>query len=396
LLGFQQELLKIDYKWKMSKNKKICHITTVHPPFDQRIFYRECISLTKKYQTTLICHYDEKDSLKNNVHILSLGKYTTKTLRIKFIQRVISNLMAFVKGLINHYSIFHIHDPELIIVGFLLKKFSRTKIIFDCHEDYSGYILQRVGLGKYQRLIFSITFRFLERIATKNFDAIITADRGMKEKFDKLGAKKVEVIFNFPLIDLFPFEVEPDNTEYDLVYNGSIPRYHLLTSFSVAELLIKKGFPLKWYFFGRSPELNWATAEISKRNLKDFFFILPPVPHDQVANEIRKAKIGFIPLPDLPKFQHNIPTKLFEFMALGMPAVLSNLPPSREFVGDGKCAIMVNPNDPNAYAEAIIELINDRQKRIEMGLEGRRRVEEGLNWTQEEQKLFQVYSELLS
>ena len=80
------------------------------------------------------------------------------------------------------------------------------------------------------------------------------------------------------------------------------------------------------------------------------------MPHPEVASRVERARIGFIPLPDLPKFQHNIPTKLFEFMSLGMPTVLSDLPPSRPFVGDGQCALMVPADDPVAYADAVESL----------------------------------------
>jgi glycosyltransferase involved in cell wall biosynthesis len=110
---------------------------------------------------------------------------------------------------------------------------------------------------------------------------------------------------------------------------------------------------------------------------------------------VRQGRIGFIPLPDLPKFQHNIPTKLFEFMALGMPVVLSDLPPSRPFVGDGRCALMVPANDREAYADAIIRLLDNPELRRTMGAEGRARVINRFNWQRESQHLLALYAELL-
>jgi len=380
----------------MNPDADICHITTVHPPFDQRIFFRECVSASTIYSTTLICHYNKKEEIIKDVKIVSIGKNKTRTLSLKIFDRLITNLHAIKKSLEKNYVIYHLHDPELIIVGFIIKKLIRRKVIFDCHEDYLGYIQQRVGLKNYQRKILLFIFRNIEKLAIRNFDVIITADQGMGNRYLEFGAKKVEVIFNFPRLEFFNYFPEPESTEYDLVYNGSIPRYHLNISFDVAEELIKRGHYLKWYFFGRCPEIEWARSVIIKRNLEKYFFILPSVSHDQVSIEIRKAKIGFIPLPDLPKFKHNIPTKLFEFMALGMPTVLSDLPPSREFVGDGKCAIMVDPNDVNAYANAIIKLMKNRAMRISMGVEGRKKIENHYNWKNEEAKLLRLYSELLN
>jgi glycosyltransferase involved in cell wall biosynthesis len=164
----------------------------------------------------------------------------------------------------------------------------------------------------------------------------------------------------------------------------------------VAEALRQRGVRARWLFFGRCPELSWARAEAARRGFADDFTIDDTlVPHSEVAARVLQARIGFIPLPDLPKFQHNLPTKLFEFMALSMPTVLSDLPPSRPFVGDGACAVMVPADDPGAYADAITRLLDDPELRRSMGAEGRRRVEGELNWQRESRHLLDLYAELL-
>ena len=107
------------------------------------------------------------------------------------------------------------------------------------------------------------------------------------------------------------------------------------------------------------------------------------------------ARIGFIPLPDVPKYRENIPTKLFEFMALGMPVVMSDLAASRPFVGDGECAIMVPTGDYGAYGDAILRLLEDPELCQRMGAEGKRRVRDQYNWKKEAPKLIDLYRELL-
>jgi glycosyltransferase involved in cell wall biosynthesis len=82
--------------------------------------------------------------------------------------------------------------------------------------------------------------------------------------------------------------------------------------------------------------------------------------------------------------------------ALGMPMVMSDLPPSRPFVADGKCAFMVPPDDYGAYADAVIQLLKDPKLREQMGNEGRKRGKQEFNWERESQKLLSLYQELLS
>jgi glycosyltransferase involved in cell wall biosynthesis len=118
------------------------------------------------------------------------------------------------------------------------------------------------------------------------------------------------------------------------------------------------------------------------------------MPHDRVFSEVQRARIGIIPLPALPKYLNNIPQKLFEYMALGLPTVLSDLPPSRPFVEKGTVGIMVDPNDPAAYANAIVTLLDDPGLRQSMGRRGRMLVEQKYNWEIESEKLMLLVKEL--
>jgi glycosyltransferase involved in cell wall biosynthesis len=206
------------------------------------------------------------------------------------------------------------------------------------------------------------------------------------------------VLHNFPRLDLFPFSNLPlASRPYDVVYHGSVPKYHLEVCLGIDEALMQLGQRLQWRFISKGiPELAWFRAELLRRGIEDRFRIDERIPHDQIAGEISKAKIGIIPLPNLPKFLNNIPRKLFEFMAMGLPVVMSDLPPSRPFVSNGTCAFMVPPGDYRRYAEAINEILTNPDRWEAMGKEGRRRVEENYNWEKESQKLLSLYDELLA
>ena len=159
-------------------------------------------------------------------------------------------------------------------------------------------------------------------------------------------------------------------------------------------VLIQQKREVKWLFFGSYGDRNWIEKQIDDRSIRHRFTLRERIPHDKIAAEVSKAKIGIIPLPDLPKFQFNIPTKLFEFMALEMPVVMSNLPPSRPFVNNMDCAILVPPHDYGAYADAIIDLLDKPDLRIRMGKAGRSKVESEFNWNKEEKKLINLYHSL--
>jgi glycosyltransferase involved in cell wall biosynthesis len=261
-------------------------------------------------------------------------------------------------------------------------------------EDFEGYARQRRGIPDGLREGIAFGIRQLLKMAAQHCDAVIVADEGTA-RFFRQYTQRVLVLHNYPDLSLFPDLSGQRGAEYDLVYHGSIPRYHLDACLAIDDALCRKGFRAKWRLFGNMPDREWFDRELANRGVSDRFHVSGLVPHDQVAMEVRKARIGIIPLPALPKFQNNIPQKLFEFMALGMPTVLSDLPPSRPFVGDGACAIMVPPNDYDAYADGILGLISDPVRCLAMGVEARRRVREEFNWEAESRKLIDLYQAIL-
>ncbi|WP_298815793.1 glycosyltransferase family 4 protein [Chloroflexus sp.] len=379
--------------------RRVVHISTVHQPFDQRIFYRECATLAAAgYETHLLAPLPVKQLKRQEVQIHSVGIPSVQRLRLAIGQRWQRMQRAAMLARRLQADLYHLHDPELIPLGLWLKATTRARVVFDCHENNTAYIRQKRHLHPFARAGLESGMTMLEYRAARSFDAIITADRGVADLYmHRFKARRVITIHNFPQLELFLNQPPPsDDAPFDLVYHGTIPRYHLEVTFAVAEALRRRGRRARWLFFGKCPEAAWAQAELARRDLQADIVLDPTmIPHDQVAARVRQARIGFIPLPDLPKFQHNIPTKLFEFMALGMPVVLSDLPPSRPFVGDGRCALMVAPDDSEAYAEAILRLLDDPALRRAMGEEGRARVINEFNWQREAQHLLALYSELL-
>jgi len=376
---------------------KAVHISTVRPPMEVRVFHHECKSLVKAgYRIELVLHDGEEDKTIEGIHIRTLG--TRKLRRGLLIWSRLKAVMSACKRATegDQAAIFHLHDPELIPLGWWFKLVTGAKVIYDSAENYTAYMKQKYFLPAPVRWVLTHAVAVIETSAAKLFDAVVTADYGTSEIFEGRGAKRVVTVHNFPILRMFDIEPVPDeDKQFDLVYHGSIPKYHLEAAFEIASELKRRGRSPKWLFVGTCLDLDWAAQRLRELALDGLFEFKGRVNHDEVAPLVAQARIGFIPLPNLPKFQQNIPMKLFEFMTLRMPVVLTDLPPSRPFVGDGKCAIMVLPEDASAFADAIERLMDDRALRESMGTEGRSRIEREYNWTTESKKLVELYQELM-
>src|SRR5262249_1375069 len=138
-------------------------------------------------------------------------------------------------------------------------------------------------------------------------------------------------------------------------------------------------------------------GQLEQRGKRERFRIDSMIPHEQISDEVRKARIGISLITSLANFQNIIPRKMFEFMALDVPVVLADLPPTRPFVRNRENGFAVSPHNCIEFAGAIERLLKDPVLRGKMGAtEARGVVEQQYKWEIESEKLPALYSELLN
>lgn len=85
-----------------------------------------------------------------------------------------------------------------------------------------------------------------------------------------------------------------------------------------------------------------------------------------------------------------------EAQACGKPVVAFNNCAIPEVVDNGNTGLLVEPRNSEALAEAVISLLQDKERRIRMGLMARDRVLRLFSWDRAAQQTLQVYHEVLS
>jgi glycosyltransferase involved in cell wall biosynthesis len=115
---------------------------------------------------------------------------------------------------------------------------------------------------------------------------------------------------------------------------------------------------------------------------------------DGVAQLLDCARVGLeLSYPE----EHYLdawPTKMFEYMAAGIPTVATDMPLYRELFGAPGCALLVDPKKPAAIAEAIHFLLTHDDEAQAMGRRGRALVEAHYQWSTEAQHLLACYGAL--
>lgn len=97
----------------------------------------------------------------------------------------------------------------------------------------------------------------------------------------------------------------------------------------------------------------------------------------------------------LPSYREGLPISILEAMASGKPVIATDIRGCREEVVPGKTGLLVPVNNSGMLADAIINLLSDKKKALQMGLEGRRRVEELFDEKQTVEKQIQEYRNII-
>lgn len=374
----------------MTSNKAdhICILTSVHPPFDTRIFHKQAKSLIKAgYDVTLIAQHD-KDELVDGIRIVALPNPRNR------LWRMLGTWRVFKLGLKQKAEIYHFHDPELISVGLLLRLLTKAKVIYDVHEDYGKAILSKYYLPKYTRKVVAQLSNLIEKFAATFFDAIIVVTDDMLKKFSH--HKRAVTVGNFPILYKFTKrESNPDtDNAFNIIYAGGLAEERGISEIVQAMECLTTSRNVKLILYGKfCPE----SYQQKVRRLRGFEGVeyLEWIEPEEVWLKMIQATAGIACYHPVPNAISSQPNKLFEYMAAGLPVIASNFPLWKEIVEGNNCGLTVNPLNPREIAKAVEYLLEHPEETRKMGENGRKAVVEKYNWETESRKLIAVYEDLL-
>jgi glycosyltransferase involved in cell wall biosynthesis len=376
-------------KLPREKTRGVTHLTTVHPPFDVRIFHKECKSIARAgYDVTLIaCH--DRDEMREGVRIHAIPKAHGR------LSRMIWGVWAVYREAVRQDAdLYHFHDPELIPVG-LVMRLKGKKVVYDVHEDVSADVALKHYIPQPFRGPAAWIVSLMETAAAKFFSAVIPATPWIARRFGP-RTDNVVVVSNYPVIDGPQLEARrpwPQRSAA-VAYVGLLARDRCISEMVRAMTLLPKnlGGTLRLAGTFSSEDFQRELAGINGWDRADFLGNLIPT---QVAGLLEDVRAGLLIYRPDPNNVQAAPNKLFEYMCAGIPVIASDFPSFREIIEDVKCGLLVNPLDPHAIARAIEYVFNHPAAAEQMGLRGREAVRSRYNWPSQERKLLNLYRKLL-
>ena len=361
---------------------KIRHLTSVHSIRDPRIFHKECQSLARLGNDVALIACHERAEVVDGIRIVPIDPPTSRFDRLVRVGSQLCRAAARERA-----DVYHFHDPELMWVGVLLK-LGGSSVIYDVHEDVPKQIMSKPWIPGWARPLVARAAMIAERLAAQIVDGIVAATPSIARKFP---ADKTVVVQNFPeasfaRIDAAgpPFTARSDA----FVYAGGLMEIQGVREMAEAFALLPAGMTGTVAGTFHTPALE---MEISAMPGWQRVRYLRQVPRDEVVRVMGSARCGLVLNHPTINYVEAYPTKMFEYMARGLPVVCSNFPLWVDIVTTADCGIAVDPRSPQAIADAIRLLGDDPTLARRLGENGRRAIAERFNWEAELSKLEALY-----
>lgn len=362
----------------------ICHISTAHLGLDIRIFQKECTTLA--FQPEFEVHLVIPDTESRVVNQVQIHALPIQTSRLK---RFITNgWLAFKTGLNTGSTLFHFHDPEFIPFAILLKLLGK-KVIYDVHENLPKDILEKEWVGgKRSRRLVSGLARYLQKIGAWFFDGIIAVSDEIASDFP---SEKSYVISNYPILSKIDSIAGKDlgYSKPIIIYTGGLTKIR-----GIKELIQAMEFvpDAKLILMG-----TWSdsTFERECRELinHDKVEVIEQQPLEVAYTYMKAAHLGVVNFLPVANHINSRPNKPFEYMASGIPIVMSSFEAWRKIFHP--CALFANPQVPAEIAKAINQLLHDADLAIALGKAGRKEILDYYSWESETPKFLNIYHNVL-
>ncbi len=346
----------------------------------------------------------------------------------------------------------HCHDFDTLPPGWLWAKVHRRPVVYDAHEYYAE--LQRPRLRGLAGKVLLPLITAAEQALSRSSDAVVTVDERIASRYRN---RRIVIIGHYPPADFAQgvarsetghsideageaarseignhpggtghsgSEVARSETGHSIDEAGEVARSEIGNHHSDARFTLHASSTLVYAgrfstdrgmiiianalqglaAQGLRPRLRLLGTWTSPAEEQAFWQAMAGlesqvdmagwVQFDQVPAQLAAADVALAVLQPIERYTVALPVKLFEYMACGLPVIISDFPANRAVVAGADCGILVDPSNVDAVAAAMARLIANPTEARRLGANGRRAFESQYNWQALAQRLLALYAEV--
>jgi glycosyltransferase involved in cell wall biosynthesis len=396
----------------MSNNKTLIIVENLPLPFDKRVWNQATALKDAGYEVSIICpkmHNQRKSrEVINGINIyrhpLPIQGEDTWGYVAEYLIATCWQFFLTLKVWHRHgFDVIHGCNPPdtLFVLGRICKLFGK-KFIFD-HHDINPELFE-AKFARKSGFLYQLVC-WLEKQTFKTADVSIATNNSYKEIAISRGgmpADKVHVVRSGPNLEQMklskPTAKLKKGKKYLVGYVGIIGKqegmHYLLEAINYIKHTLNR-HDIHYAIIGSGTELKQLkkTAKDLGLDNKDVTFT-GKVDDETLLQYLNSCDVCVNPDTYNPMNDKSTMNKIMEYMALKKPIVQFDMTEGR--FSAKQASLYANPNDSLDFGDKIIELINDPQKREEMGEIGYNRIRKELHWGVEAPKLIKAYEAALS
>lgn len=368
----------------MENRIRVCHITSIHSCADDRIFGKECEALAAAgYEVHLIAPGGQEKIIGG------IALHGAPAIEGDFFRRLkltAEEYYPLAKEVNAHF--YHLHDPELLELGKMLKRAGRV-VIYDVRDNVADEIRADQSLGKLKRKFAAMRFEFKEYGLARTFDLVIGADSFIRDRFHHQGCLAVDINDYFSRDERLEIRADFSQKERAVCFIGDISAERGL--FEMLDICNKLG--CKLFLAGRFPAAadKEAAMKHSAWRLVEHYDVAS---RENIVKVLERSMAGVVLFHACQKFAEAEPRQFSDYMHGKIPIVCSDFQLWREIVEANQCGTCAPPLDTAAAGDRLNWLLNHRDKAREFGQNGANLAEQRYTWEAEKKKLLTCYQQI--
>jgi glycosyltransferase involved in cell wall biosynthesis len=382
-------------------------------PPDIRVEKEARALLAAGYQVTVVCENRKNRGARNHsgcTEIIRLPRLPLwlrrintgtafLTLRSPLWEHAIKKIIRSVKP-----DVLHVHDLLFVGPGLRLASEFDIPVVADLHENYPALLQIRQARSDTNALdgiIFNPRrfSRYEERVLPL-CNYVITVVKEAADRIQELGVheKKIIVVGNTEDVEQAAVmsrpEVKLPASELVLLYVGGLGPHRGLELVVKAMPEVVARIPsAKFVIVGDGTGRIALEALAQKLGVTDAVRFEGRQPFAKVYSYIGGSDVCLVPHRANPHTNATMPHKLFQYMYMKKPVIVSSAKPLARVVRDAEAGFVFESGDPDSLADCILDL-QDAGIRRQMGVNGHRAVMNQYNWQHDAQDLIRLYRSL--
>ncbi len=293
------------------------------------------------------------------------------------------------------YDVIHVHSvPDFEVFAAFIQKLLGTKIILDIHD-----IVPEFYAYKFKKDRDSLVFKMLqamEKLSIGFSDHVIIANHIWYETLvsRSVTKEKCSVVLNYPDPSIFSRNGRRrDDGKFIMLYPGTL---HWHQGVDIAIRAFKKiadKYPgAEFHIHGDGRERESLLRLIGQESLKERVLFKGVSTMEGIATAMSEADLGVVPKRAVSFGNEAFSTKILEFMAIGIPVLVSNTRIDRFYFNDSQ-VMFFNSEDVDDMALKMETLINNAQLRSRLVENSEAYISEN-NWDVKQSEYFELIRSL--